>query len=302
LKYLIVLAILFSLGCATNHQKIGKPPTDDALQNDGTPQARDNLRKKHQRVFEDGSFWRQGKSAEAHTDEAYNYLSTSDEAKELLDGPIPKVDALLSRNDSVAVAIGALFGVVLGTSGAIVLSTAQFASNPTVGNADFVTSGLMSGVLGSLFSGAVFALVSLSVSYFVVVPVMGTMAADDYREAAQAFNADLDARIMAAGPHENTVAPTGEETPSTGAVPVATDPAQEEAQESEAPEGAQPPAPNAEEPAPASDPAQEDADNDSAVEPAEGPDETPVGPAEAAPQGANGDAPAQDPAAIAPEQ
>ena len=66
--------------------------------------------------------------------------------------------------------------------------------------------------------------------------------------------------------------------------------------------GAQQPAPIAAEPAPASDPAQEDVENDSAGEPAEGPDETPVGPAEAAPQGANGDAPAQDPAAIVPEQ
>jgi hypothetical protein len=199
-------------GCAFH--ALGRAPDDLDLQNDGSAAAQSQLYRTYEVVYDNGLIRRPGAdparvaadihvpkvddvSTRAWSDDAFNYLSTSDAAAELMEDPAVAFDEFAHSGNGELVLIG------LGIGAGLVGGGVTWFVPTTVrdGVSDEEMSQLYLDVSAGFFAGATLGLL-VSAAYTYIVPAVTTpLAAPKYRAAARAFNDDLDARITAASPH-----------------------------------------------------------------------------------------------------
>jgi hypothetical protein len=208
----VVLAVgAVAPGCAIN--TLGRGPDDIDLKNDGSDEAQAALYRNYEVVYERGMLRRPGAdpvavaadihvrsvddvSSPAWSDAAYNYLSVSDDAAEVLEHPSVAFDefAHSGNGELVIIGVGAGTGLIGGAIAWFVPTTVRdgLSAEETNQLALDASAGLMAGFgLGVVVAAA----------YTYIVPAVTTpMAASQYRAAVRAFNDDLDERIAGGGP------------------------------------------------------------------------------------------------------
>lgn len=219
-----VVSTLFG-GCAINNA-LGLAPSDLDLQNDGSDVAQSKLVQQSEVVYERGSIRRPGAdplliaaelhvasiddvSAAAWSDDAYNYLSNSDEAAAVLEHPAVGFDQFAHSSTGEAVLLGS--GLGLGMVGGAI---AWFVPTKVTDGINRKEQGeLQLAVGGGIFAGVVLGIIS-SAAYTYIVPAMSTpFATPIYRKAARAFNEELEQRVVAAGPQGDAPAPHVHDAP-----------------------------------------------------------------------------------------
>lgn len=198
-------------GCVTT--ALGRSPTDHDLRNDGSPEAQDGLFRTYEVVYDDHVFRRPGVAPEvvaqelhleavdevaavAWSDDAFNYLASSPDAADLMEHPAVSFDAFAhsGQGQTAIVGVGIGAGVIAGGVSWFARTTLRDGITTDETNDLWVTTagGLVVGtVLGALVSSA----------YSYIVPAISTpLATPLYRQAAQAFNEDLEERLLDGAP------------------------------------------------------------------------------------------------------
>jgi hypothetical protein len=208
-------------GCVTT--ALGRSPTDHDLRNDGSPEAQDGLFRTYEVVYDEHVFRRPGVAPEvvaqelhleavddvaavAWSDDAFNYLASSPDAADLMEHPAVSFDAFAHSGQGQT----AIVGVGIGT-GVIAGAVTWFARTTLRdGMTSEETSDLWVTTAGGLVVGTVLgALVSSAYSY-IVPAISAPLATPLYRQAARAFNEDLEDRLLEG-------APTGDAPPEAEA-------------------------------------------------------------------------------------
>ncbi len=230
----LVTAVAVTQGCVTT--VLGQGPTDRDLRNDGSPEAQDGLYRHYEVVYDQQVFRRPGVapdvvaqelglqhvddvSAFAFSDDAFNYLSASQRATELMEHPAVGFDAFAKSGQGQLIILGTGIGV-----GGVAGGVAWFARTTLRdGLTDGEANDLWLSAGGGFVVGAVLGAI-VSAAYTYIVPVLSTpLATPLYRQAARAFNEDLDERLRAAAPagdappDEGDDADAGDDTADEGA-------------------------------------------------------------------------------------
>ena len=196
---LLVVGLIFAAiagGCA--HDTLGAPPTDLDLRNDGAPLARSHLYRTYQVTYGDGRFRRPSSgelTAAAESDEAANYLNTSLPARAELETGAVAFDRFMHSGSlyTVTAGVGMSIGLVSGLSATLPLAYDAMVADRSSAPKELLGVSKAAG-LGALV-GVVAAIPVVWLIDLTVNPVVRSVAAADYREAANAFNADLQKRI-----------------------------------------------------------------------------------------------------------
>lgn len=192
---------------------LGQGPTDHDLRNDGSPDAQDGLYRSYEVVYENEIFRRPGASPEvvadelnltsvddvaafAFSDDAYNYLASSERAAPFIEHPAVAFDAFAHSGQGQAALLGTGFG-----AGAVAGGVAWFIRTTVRdGVSDREASDLWITASGGFLVGGALGVI-MSAAYSYVVPAISTpLATPQYRQAARAFNEELDERLINAGP------------------------------------------------------------------------------------------------------
>lgn len=234
---LLLLAAVATSGCAIS--ALGRGPGEIDLQNNGSDDAQNELLRKYEVVYDRGTLRRPGAdpvevgkeinvdnladvSARAWSDDAFNYLSTSDAAGEVLEDPSIGFDqfAHSGTGEIVIIGTGIGAGIVAGGITWFIPTTVAdgISADEQIQLSYAVTGGFSAGAaLGFLVAAA----------YTYIVPAVSTpFATPLYRKAARAFNEDLEDRIVEGGPSGDPPSlptPTTE-TPTETPPPAATSP------------------------------------------------------------------------------
>lgn len=245
LTVLVTASSLFT-GCAT--MALGRPPGDVELQNDGSDDAQSDLVRKYEVVYDRGMLRRPGADpaqvgAEVHvnnvtdvatpawSDDAYNYLSSSEDAAEVMEHPSIGFDqfAHSGTGEIVILGVGAGSGIVAGAITWFIPT--RIADGISVAE----QADLSYGVVGGFSAGLGLGLIVAAAYTYIVPAVSSPFATPLYRKAARAFNDDLEQRILEAAPSGDPpevpeAAPTTTETTpptttETTPAPVETPPA-----------------------------------------------------------------------------
>ena len=214
------LVVASVTGCAT----LGSPPLDEDLITDGSPEAKAALLREYRVVYEDGSIRRPGAadpgaapSSQAFTDEAYNYLSTSEPAREELDGSLfVRVDR--ATRTGVLPALLALTIPIVVTAGASTAAIYGYQSVTSTGDplrpqtSTAVGTAALYGSLGGLavLGGATIFWALSSGVFYVLAPFLASGA---YRDSTAAFNDELESRITRLADPNATKKPRARRTP-----------------------------------------------------------------------------------------
>ncbi len=199
-------------GCAFN--ALGRGPGEMDLENDGSDDAQSELVRKYEVVYDRGVFRRPGAdpaavaaeihvshvddvSAPAWSDDAFNYLSSSDDAAEIMEDPSVGFDqfAHSGTGETVIIGTGIGAGIVGGAITWFIPTTVADGINENEQAELFyaVTGGFSAGItLGVIVAAA----------YTYIVPAVSTpFATPLYRKAARVFNDDVEDSIVEAAPH-----------------------------------------------------------------------------------------------------
>ena len=232
---LVVLATLatgLETGCAIN--ALGRGPGEMDLQNDGSDDAQSDLVRKYEVVYDRGFIRRPGAdpaavaaeihvgavddvSAPAWSDDAFNYLSSSDAAAAIMESPSVGFDqfAHSGTGETVIIGTGIGAGIVGGAITWFIPTTVADGINASEQAELFYAVG---GGFGAGFTLGVI----VAAAYTYIVPAVSTpFATPLYRKAARAFNDDLEDSIVDAAPHGD---PPAAPEPSEPA-PATTEPA-----------------------------------------------------------------------------
>ncbi len=205
------LSISFFGGCAFS--ALGRGPADVELQNDGSDAAQAELMQAYGVVYERGLIRRPGAdpaavaadihvsrvddvSSPAWSDDAFNYLSTSDDAAAVLEHPAVGFDQFAHSGTGEVVIIGSgmSIGLVAGAISWFVPTTvADGIDADEQSQLYLATSG---GFLAGISLGVI-----VAAAYTYLVPAVSVpFATPLYRKAARAFNDELEERVVDAGP------------------------------------------------------------------------------------------------------
>lgn len=198
-------------GCAFN--ALGRGPSDLELQNDGSDAAQSELMRQYEVVYDRGIIRRPGAdpaavaadihvaavddvSSPAWSDDAFNYLSTSDAAAEVMEHPAVGFDqfAHSGTGETVIIGTGIGVGIVAGAISWFVPTTvADGISDKEQSELYFATS-------GGFFAGITLGII-VAAAWTYIMPAMSTpFATPLYRKAARTFNDELEERVVEAGP------------------------------------------------------------------------------------------------------
>ena len=201
----VFAAVLFALtaGCA---HTLGEPPTAYDLRNDGTPESQAHLYNEYKLTYADGNFSRPSHieySAEATSDAALNYLLVSEPAQDELATLPVAIDqfnhspsfyaTVVGTGVSVGAALGVFAALQAGAFDQLFLSAGGNAPDP-VGGATTIASWTIYGIIWGLVASLPLALIA----DLTVKPMVRGVASSSYRNAAKAYNADLNRRIAEA--------------------------------------------------------------------------------------------------------
>jgi hypothetical protein len=230
----VVAGAALGPGCAFN--TLGRAPDELDLKNDGSDDAQAALYRNYEVVYERGVVRRPGAdpaavaadihvksvddvSSPAWSDAAFNYMSASDDAVEILAHPAVAFDefAHSGNGELVILGLGAGTGLVGGAISWFIPTTVRDGLSETE------TNELMVRASGGLFAGLGLGLVVAAAYTYIVPSVTTPMAATHYRAAVRAFNDELDERIAAAGPERDDAAAAGDDDCASGKCPAAGD-------------------------------------------------------------------------------
>jgi hypothetical protein len=216
------LAALVWCTSACRTASLGRAPLDADLTNDGSTEAQAVLLRRYRVAYDAGVIVRPDAnladvsaeageeideaSAAAHTDEAHNYLGTSDAAEQALETAAVGFDRFAqSEGYLVAGGVPVVVGLAVGAVTGFV--AAQDAADANEGFA-VVSSAMGSGALiGTTL------IVPAWLLYSYTVPLLSSrVAAPDYRRAVRLFDADLEARVKAAATAPGPDAPEAPDT------------------------------------------------------------------------------------------
>jgi hypothetical protein len=233
-----VLGCALGPGCA--HNTLGRTPDEIDLKNDGGDEVQSRIYRTYEVVYERGALRRPGAdpatvAAEVHvprvddvsspawSDDAYNYLSGSDEAATILEHPAVAFDEFAHSGNGELVILG--LGVGTGAIGGAISWFVPTTVRDGISAAE--SNQLALDIGAGLGAGAALGLV-VAAAYTYIVPAVATpLAAPHYRAAARAFNDELDARINEGAPpaaegHDEHEAPCDGTCPAAaGAEPCA---------------------------------------------------------------------------------
>ena len=188
-----------SVGCM--HTSLGEAPTDIDLRNDGADESRNHLYNKYKVVYEDGKFVRPYSveyRADATSDTALNYVSTSSEAEDAM----TTVPVALDRFVSTPAFEASLLGMGLGAGGALGVFLAVQSLQATDINdavsADHVSESVLGvgwGISAGAIAGFVASVPLALITSMIARPLVRSVASVNYRSASKAFNKDLQVRI-----------------------------------------------------------------------------------------------------------
>jgi hypothetical protein len=226
-----LLGLLPAVGCVTTG--LGQGPTDQDLENDGSVEQQLEMFRTYEVTYDTGTFRRPGAdpaavsevihkkvdsvAAVAWSDDAFNYLSSSPRAAEVMEDPAVAFDAFAHSGMGETVLVGTGFGGGL-AAGAIawfINTTVRDGVNDVEMTDLWTTSStgfFLGGFLGIIVAGA----------YTYIVPNVSTpFAVPLYRKAARAFNEDLEDRVLAGAPAgdppPDDVEPGADEAPAAAA-------------------------------------------------------------------------------------
>lgn len=188
-------------GCTTMSAGLGQGPTMQDLENDGASDQQLALYRRYEVVYDSGTFRRPGPTgssnqAAAWSDEAFNYLSSSDRAGELMESPAIAFDTFAhsGKGETVLLGTGLTGGLATGAIAWFIQTTVRDGVSEVEFSDLWTTAGtglLLGGFLGVIVAGA----------YTYIVPnVSAPFAVPLYRQAARAFNEDLEEGIVEASP------------------------------------------------------------------------------------------------------
>jgi hypothetical protein len=207
----VVIGSQFLSGCAV--LSLGRRPDEFDLKNDGSEEAQTALFRRYEVVYERGVVRRPGAdpvavAAEVHrpviddvaspawSDDAYNYLATSEEAAELLSDPAVAFDGFAhsGNGELVILGLGTTVGALGGALSWFIPTTLRDGVTPDEFNGFLLNT-------GAGFAAGVGLGVVVAAAYTYTVPAMSTpLAAVHYRAAVRAFNDELEQRIVEASP------------------------------------------------------------------------------------------------------
>ncbi len=188
-------------GCTTMSAGLGQGPTMQDLENDGASEQQLALYRRYEVVYDSGTFRRPGPTgtsnqAAAWSDEAFNYLSSSERAGALMESPAIAFDTFAhsGKGETVLLGTGLTGGLATGAIAWFIQTTVRDGVNDAEFSDLWTTAGtglLLGGFLGVIVAGA----------YTYIVPnVSAPFAVPVYRQAARAFNEDLEEGILEASP------------------------------------------------------------------------------------------------------
>lgn len=198
-------------GCVTT--AMGRSPTDHDLRNDGSPEAQDGLFRTYEVVYDEHVFRRPGVAPEvvaqelhleavddvaavAWSDDAFNYLSSSPDAADLMEHPAVSFDAFAhsGQGQTAIVGVGIGAGVIAGGVSWFARTTLRDGMSTNETNDLWITTA------GGLVVGTVLGALVASAYSYIVPAVSSPLATPLYRQAARAFNEDLEDRLLEASP------------------------------------------------------------------------------------------------------
>ena len=188
-------------GCTTMSAGLGQGPTMQDLENDGASEQQLALYRRYEVVYDSGTFRRPGPTGSSNqvaawSDEAFNYLSSSDRAGELMESPAIAFDTFAhsGKGETVLLGTGLTGGLATGAIAWFIQTTVRDGVSEAEFSDLWTTAGtglLLGGFLGVIVAGA----------YTYIVPnVSAPFAVPVYRQAARAFNEDLEEGIVEASP------------------------------------------------------------------------------------------------------
>jgi hypothetical protein len=198
-------------GCVTT--ALGRSPTDHDLRNDGSPEAQDGLFRAYEVVYDEHVFRRPGVAPEliaqelhleavddvaavAWSDDAFNYLSSSPAAADLMEHPAVSFDAFAhsGQGQTAIVGVGIGAGVIAGGVSWFARTTLRDGMSADETNDLWVTTA------GGLIVGTVLGGLVASAYSYILPAISAPLATPLYRQAARAFNEDLDDRLLDGAP------------------------------------------------------------------------------------------------------
>jgi protein-disulfide isomerase len=213
---------LMSVGCI---HTLGRPPSDVDLYSDGSEAGQEQAYRRYEVVLDRGMVRRPGISAEglratdgievdyvdapAWSDDAYNYLSSSDEAAAALENPAVAFDQF--NNNGLAPALLLGVGAAVGVVGGAVTWFIPTGVSDGLTQDEVSSLALLSA--GGMVSGVVLGAV-VGTAYGLLGPALsGPLATPSYRAATRAFNDDLDVRVDEGSGKLSSDSAVGEATP-----------------------------------------------------------------------------------------
>lgn len=226
-------AALAASACAP-FNALGRGPAEVDLQNDGSDEAQSALARSYEVVYERGAIRRPGAdpiqvaadihvsrvddvAAPAWSDDAYNYLSSSETAVEIMDDPAIAFDQFAHSGAGELLSIGTGFSVGIIVGGLTWFIPTRVADGVSSDEQVGLITSVMAGAGGGAIVGGVFA-----AAYAYIVPSISTpMATPLYRKAVRAFNQDLEEAIVDSEPDGDAPA-VPEPTAAPEAAPLTT--------------------------------------------------------------------------------
>lgn len=222
------LSLLVVTGCATS--QLGLPPTAADLENDGSEQEKKARYREYHLLYDGTAYVRPGARANKlagipilpralpETDSAREYISSSEPARAIYEGPLLQTHRFLGNQDLYVYANLGLFGVgaATGAIAGVLLTASESGPDATPPPIGFFLGGIIGGAV-SVAAGTL----CLGAGYCLARPVVGILAKADYLRASIAFNDDLRDRIeqqqrrhREPPPPSSAVPPIGEEPPA----------------------------------------------------------------------------------------
>ena len=208
---IVALAPLALTGCVTT--VLGQRPTEHDLRNDGSPEAQAGLYRTYEVIYDQQVFRRPGAvpavvaeelnldvvddvSAFAFSDDAFNYLAMSERAADIMEHPAVAFDAFAKSGQGQTVIIGTGIGSGLIAGGVAWFIRTTVRDGVTENEATDLWVSAGGGFVAGAFLGVI-----VSAAYTYIVPAISTpFATPLYRQAARAFNEDLDRRLAEGAP------------------------------------------------------------------------------------------------------
>ena len=199
-------------GCAVS--SLGRGPADLELQNDGSDEAQAALVRQYEVVYDRGIIRRPGAdpaavaadihlprvddvSSPAWSDDAYNYLSTSDDAAVVLEHPAVGFDQFAHSGTGEVVILGSGMGIgmVAGALSWFVPTTVADGIDEREQNELYLA------VSGGFFAGITLGVIVSAAWTYIVPAISQPFATPMYRKATRAFNDELEERVVEQSPH-----------------------------------------------------------------------------------------------------